>query len=168
MNLPPIDPAILAQFNIKPEDRLAKVDFGLNIPTKPKQKPLTSDECIKLFGARDAVMMNFVPQMLTALAFEQAEGFIGYCRDHRLSEYKKHNREMRKCIDEYTTTNYAKVTAKPMLRTNRTTSDCTIRWKLTYSRYGAPSPTKQHVNFCVTNTRTFRQGLLLLRCCSHS
>ena len=101
MNLPPIDPAILAQFNIKPEDRLEKVDFGLNIPTKPKQKPLTSDECIKLFGARDAVMMNFVPQMLTALAFEQAEGFIGYCRDHRLSEYKKHNREMRKCIDEY-------------------------------------------------------------------
>lgn len=101
MNLPPIDPAILAQFNIKPEDRLETVDFGLCIPTKQKQKPLTSDECIKLFGAREAVLMNFVPQMLTALAFEQAEGFINYCRDHRLSEYKKHNREMRKCIDEY-------------------------------------------------------------------
>ena len=30
-----------------------------------------------------------------------AEEFIKYCRDNRLSEYKRHNREMRKCIDEY-------------------------------------------------------------------
>lgn len=101
MNLPPIDPTILAQFNIKPEDRLETVDFGLHIPTEQKQKSLTSEECINLFGEREAVLMNFIPQMLTALAFEQAEGFIDYCRDHQLSEYRKHNREMRKCINEY-------------------------------------------------------------------
>lgn len=78
-------------------------DFGLNIhkPEKKTPKALSSDECIKLFGVREAVSMNFIPQMLTALALEQAEAFINYCRDHRLSEYKKHNREMRKCIDQY-------------------------------------------------------------------
>lgn len=100
MKLPPLNPAFLAKFNMNPEDRLPTVDFGLHIHTQQRQKQLTSDECIKLFGARDAVLMNFVPQMLTALAFEQAEGFIEYCRDHRLSDFKKHNRQMRKCIDE--------------------------------------------------------------------
>ena len=77
--------------------------FGINIkkPQPQTQKALTSDECVKLFGAREAVLMNFIPQMLTALALEQAEAFIKYCRDNRLSEYKRHNREMRKCIDEY-------------------------------------------------------------------
>ncbi|MCM1337726.1 MAG: hypothetical protein NC187_08160 [Candidatus Amulumruptor caecigallinarius] len=45
--------------------------------------------------------MNFIPQMLTALALEQAEQFIDYCRDNRLGEFRKHSREMRKCIDEY-------------------------------------------------------------------
>ena len=77
--------------------------FGIHIkhPQPQTPKALTSDECVKLFGAREAVLMNFIPQMLTALALEQAEAFIKYCRDNRLSEYKRHNREMRKCIDEY-------------------------------------------------------------------
>lgn len=45
--------------------------------------------------------MNFIPQMLTAIALEEAEKYIDYCRDNRLSDYRKHNREMRKCINEY-------------------------------------------------------------------
>jgi len=81
------------------------VDLGIDIPEKEKKMSpehgLTSDECIKMFGTQEAVEMNFIPQMLTALALEQAEKYIDYCRDNRLSEYKKHNREMRKCIDEY-------------------------------------------------------------------
>lgn len=78
-------------------------DFGLNIQKTEKKAPedLGSDECIRLFGVREAVTMNFIPQMLTALALEQAEQFINYCRDNRLSAYKKHNRELRKCIAEY-------------------------------------------------------------------
>ena len=67
----------------------------------PPERGLSADECISMFGKHEAVEMNFIPQMLTALALEHAEGFINYCRDHRLSEFKKHNREMRKCIDEY-------------------------------------------------------------------
>lgn len=77
--------------------------FGINIkkPQPQKQNSLTFDECIKLFGTREAVLMNFIPQMLTALALEQAEAFIHYCRRNRLSEYNRHNRELRKFIAEY-------------------------------------------------------------------
>lgn len=79
-------------------------NFGIELP-KPKKpempRDLSSEECQAMFGKHEAVYMNFIPQMLTALALEQAEEFIKYCRDNRLSEYKKHNREMRKCIDEY-------------------------------------------------------------------
>lgn len=107
MQLPPLDKELLAKMGIAP-DAVPIIPspaetFGINIkkPQPQKQKALTSDECVKLFGAREAVLMNFIPQMLTALALEQAEAFIKYCRDNRLSEYKRHNREMRKCIDEY-------------------------------------------------------------------
>lgn len=54
-----------------------------------------------MFGTHEAVEMNFIPQMLTALALEHAEKFVNYCRDNRLSEYKRHNREIRKCIEKY-------------------------------------------------------------------
>lgn len=107
MNLPPLDKGLLAKMGIAPDAvpiiPVPAYTFGINIKeSEPQtQKSLTSDECIKLFGAREAVLMNFIPQMLTALALEQAEAFIKYCRDNRLSEYKRHNREMRKCIDEY-------------------------------------------------------------------
>jgi len=105
MNLPPLDNEMLAKMGIVPDAVLISKlpDFGINIKRQNKEPPksLSSDECIKLFGAREAVLMNFIPQMLTAIALEQAEGFIKYCRDNRLSEYKRHNREMRKCIDEY-------------------------------------------------------------------
>ena len=105
MNLPPLDKEMLAKMGIAPDAVPIRpaFDFGLNIqqPEKKTPKALTSDECIRLFGVREACSMNFIPQMLTALALEQAEEFIKYCRDHRLGDYKKHTREMRKCIDEY-------------------------------------------------------------------
>ncbi len=80
------------------------IDLGIRFQPKENKVPehgLTSEECIKLFGAKEAVLMNFIPQMLTAIALEEAQKYIDYCRDNRLCEYKKHNREMRKCIDEY-------------------------------------------------------------------
>lgn len=106
MQLPQIDKSLLAKIGI-PETAMPikpVVDFGLNIDRpKPQidEKPLTTEKCIKLFGAREAVMMNFIPQMLTALALEQAEGFIKYCRENRLKDFKRHNREMRNCINVY-------------------------------------------------------------------
>lgn len=107
MNLPPLDKELLAKMGISPDVRpiMPAVTLGLNIPRVEKklqpERGLSSDECISMFGKHEAVEMNFIPQMLTALALEQVEGFINYCRDHRLGEYKKHNRELRKYIDEY-------------------------------------------------------------------
>lgn len=105
MQLPPIDKSLLAKIGMPETVMPVKpaVDYGLNIerPKRKVEKPLTTEKCIKMFGVREAVMMNFIPQMLTALALEQAEGFIEYCRDNRLSEFKRYNREMRNCINEY-------------------------------------------------------------------
>lgn len=107
MQLPPLDKELLAKMGIAP-DAVPIIPspaetFGINIkkPQPQTQKALTSDECIKMFGTREAVMMTFVPQMMTALALEQAEEYIKYCRDNKLERFKRHNREIRKCIDEY-------------------------------------------------------------------
>lgn len=77
--------------------------FGVSIPKKQprKQREFTQHECIEMFGKYDAVYMNFIPQMMTALVLEQVEELIKYCADNRLSEYKKHMREMKKAIAEY-------------------------------------------------------------------
>ena len=105
-NLPSLNPALIQNMGVgfTPGLLVPSPNYGISIKKdKPKvpEHSLTSDECIKLFGAKEAVLMNFIPQMLTAIALEEAQKYIDYCRDNRLSEYKKHNREMRKCIDEY-------------------------------------------------------------------
>ena len=79
--------------------------FGVEIK-KPQRKalkyvPVNFDECLNTFGVKDSVVMNFVPQMLTSLALEQAMELVGYCRDNRLAEYKRHTREIRNCYAEY-------------------------------------------------------------------
>ena len=105
MQLPPIDKSLLAKMGIPGTAVPIKpvFDLGLDI-ARPKQKvekPLTLDDCMRLFGTKDAVMMNLLPQFLTAIAIEQAEAYIKYCSDNKLSDFKRHNREMRKCIKEY-------------------------------------------------------------------
>ena len=107
MELPLLDKEMIAKMGIAPMNAVSisapVIDFGINFqkPNLTPPKALTSDECVKLFGAREAVLMNFIPQMLTALALEQVEAFIKYCRDNKLTDYKRHNRELRKCIAEY-------------------------------------------------------------------
>lgn len=107
MDFPPLNKGLLAKMGIAPTAvpiaPVPKPDFGISFNPPPIEtaKALTADECVSLFGAREAVLMNFIPQMLTALALEQAESYIKYCRDNRLSQYRRHNREMRKCIEEY-------------------------------------------------------------------
>lgn len=79
--------------------------FGVEIKKKkrqiPKYVPISFEECVDKIGIKDSVVMNFVPQMLTSLALEQAMELVGYCRDNRLSEYKRHTREIRNCFAEY-------------------------------------------------------------------
>lgn len=84
---------------------LTSSSLGVKIPRiknpLPPAREISAEECIAKFGKNEAVEMNFIPQMLTALAMDQAEGFIEYCKEHRLAEYKRHNRQIRSCIDEY-------------------------------------------------------------------
>lgn len=107
-NLPPLDTELLAKMGIAtaavpiPPVCVDKYRVAIPSATPQRPKPLTSDECISLFGTREAVMMNFIPQMLTALAFDQLDALIKYCRKNRLDEYKRHTRQLRKCIEEYT------------------------------------------------------------------
>lgn len=79
--------------------------FGVEIKKKkrqvPKYVPMSFDECLDKFGIEESVVMNFVPQMLTSLALEQAMELVNYCRDNRLGEYKRHTREIRNCFEEY-------------------------------------------------------------------
>lgn len=106
MQFPPLDSKILKKIGVPamPAPIISPTIYaGIDLKEHKAEKAsaLSSEECINMFGAREAVLMNFIPQMLTAIAIEQAEEFIKYCRDNRLSEYKRHNRHMRKCVDEY-------------------------------------------------------------------
>ena len=106
MQFPPLDSKLLKKIGVPAMPApifSTPIYSGIDLAEHKANKPnaLSSEECINMFGARDAVLMNFIPQMLTAIALDQAEEFIKYCRDNRLSEYKRHNRQMRKCIDEY-------------------------------------------------------------------
>lgn len=106
MDLPPLDKGLLAKMGIAPTTvpivPAPISNFGINFerPGKRLPNPLPQTNVSNSL-AREAVLMNFIPQMLTALALEQAEAYIKYCRENRLSQYKRHNREMRKCIEEY-------------------------------------------------------------------
>lgn len=75
------------------------ISHGANRETKARE--LTTKECQEMFGIQKSVEMNFIPQMLTAIALDQAEEFCKYCGEHKLTEYKRHSRHLRKCIDEY-------------------------------------------------------------------
>ena len=107
MDLPPLDKKALAELGIATDAvpiPPAPIDnFGIELRQENLRQAdaLTAQECIDLFGTREAVLMNFIPQMITAIALEQAEDFIKYCADNKLSAYKQHNREMRRCIKEY-------------------------------------------------------------------
>lgn len=82
------------------------LDLKIDIPingngmSRPP-KAITPDEANRLFGVSQAVKMNFVPQMIVAVALDQASLFVNYCRDKRLSEFKKHNRLIKQCVEEY-------------------------------------------------------------------
>ncbi len=107
MDLPPLDKRALAELGIAsdavPIPSAPTDNFGIEFRQEKlrQSESLTAQECIDLFGTREAVLMNFIPQMLTAIALEQAEDFIKYCADNKITAYKRHNREMRRCITEY-------------------------------------------------------------------
>ena len=67
-NLPPLDTELLAKMGIAtaavpiPPVCVDKYRVAIPSATPQRPKPLTSDECISLFGTREAVMMNFIPR----------------------------------------------------------------------------------------------------------
>lgn len=54
-----------------------------------------------IVGPRLSVRINFVPQMLTALAMELATEYINHCRDHAVPGTLKQNRMMRMAVETY-------------------------------------------------------------------
>ena len=96
--IPSPDPTIIA----RPIDPNV-VDLGVKIPRRKPMMPLklSSQEAEDMFGVRDAMKMNFVPQMLIAVALDYVSKFVNYCRDHRVSEFKKHTRLLRSCVERY-------------------------------------------------------------------
>ena len=95
-NFPPLDKEMLAKMGIAPDavPILTAFDFGINIlPKIPKTpKAISPKEANEMFGVSLAVKMNFIPQMIIAVALDQMTQFVNYCRDNRISEFKKHNR----------------------------------------------------------------------------
>ena len=71
-------------------------------PAHVPPRVLNAGEAYDLFGASLAVKMNFVPQMLVAVAMDQLTQFVNFCINHRLSDLKKHSRVLKACIDNYT------------------------------------------------------------------
>ena len=105
-NFPPLDKEMLAKMGIAPDAVPIRpaFDFGINIlPKIPKTpKAISPKEANEMFGVSLAVKMNFIPQMIIAVALDQMTQFVNYCRDNRISEFKKHNRLIKLCVEEYT------------------------------------------------------------------
>lgn len=64
-------------------------------------KTMTTKQALHLFGRSEFVKMNFVPQMMTALVMKELQEFIDHCRKRRISEFKKHTRFLKFCIEGY-------------------------------------------------------------------
>lgn len=106
MNFPPLDKEMLAKMGIAPNAAPICPASGYSVQirhwTFKTPDALTSTEATEMFGVSSAVKMNFVPQMLIALALDYASQFVNHCRDKRIREFKKHNRLIRLCVEEYT------------------------------------------------------------------
>lgn len=76
------------------------IDVG-GLRPKGKFVLLDAKKCADMFGVREAVKMNFIPQMITSLAMQQATELVNYCRDHRVVETKKHTRVLKTAVEEY-------------------------------------------------------------------
>lgn len=105
MDLPPIDKSLLAKCGIAPMAMpLPVADYGLHIKREENNpiRSLSADEALKLFSPSEAVKMNYIPLMLAATALQQTTLFVNYCVKNRLSEFKKHTRVLKKCVESYT------------------------------------------------------------------
>lgn len=73
----------------------------MNKENETTANPLTQTEARGKIGSVEAVTLNFIPQMLTSIAMEQATELADYTRDHRMSEHKALSRLLRECVKEY-------------------------------------------------------------------
>lgn len=105
-NLPPLDKDLLEKIGVpigKVKPVAPIVDFGISFGSATKAAPssLSPDEATELFGQSFAVKMNFIPQMIIAVAMDESLKFIDYCAEKRIAGLKKHNRLIRQCVQEY-------------------------------------------------------------------
>lgn len=100
MNLPKIDPKT---FGIEPSCMRCSIDTGVRIrkPEPKKPRKITPQEVDEKLGIGMAVKMNFIPQMIVSLALEETKEFLNYCAEKRLSEFKKHTRLIKSCVEMY-------------------------------------------------------------------
>ena len=66
------------------------------------KQAFSAEECAKLFGERDAVRMNYIPQMVTALMLDQATKLANYAWRNKVSETKPNMRMIRRAVEGYT------------------------------------------------------------------
>lgn len=77
-----------------------EIDINLGHSTQAP-KSISPEKAMQLFGTSQAVKMNFVPNMLTALALDELTHLISECRIRRLSAFKKHTRIMAESMKDY-------------------------------------------------------------------
>lgn len=76
--------------------------FGINVNPKPtKGAPLLTQQVVDAIGANAAIKINFIPQMLESLAMLYATKLVEYAAAHRISEFKRHSRQLRQAIKVY-------------------------------------------------------------------
>lgn len=84
-----------------PTSEKLRFDIDL-VKTDDGQRPLLPQESIEMLGINMAFKASFIPQMMTALAMQKTIDLVNFCAEHRMSEFKKHTRALKRCIEVYT------------------------------------------------------------------
>lgn len=99
-----LDRTVMAKMGIAPNAVPAhKIDYGIDIPRwdYEYEKARKAFDALQQFSASEVARMNFVPQMLVAVALDQISKFVNLCHEKRYSDFKKRNRVLRQCVEQY-------------------------------------------------------------------
>ncbi len=86
------------------KERPLPYSIGMDLMPKKEQamRELSCEEAQKIFGTPEAVKMNFIPQMLIAVALDEATQWVNYCSEEKIKCFLKHNRVIRMAVEHYT------------------------------------------------------------------
>lgn len=84
-------------FAVKP------IGIEVNIPKrKPMQeRDLSTEEFLNLFERKESLTMAYIPHFITQCVIYYLDLLVEYARANRLSEYKKHTRQLKNVREEY-------------------------------------------------------------------